>query len=68
MQHTLPRLDIPTFFIWGENDEFAPASLGRQLEPMLPRVRFKYIAEAGHQVQTDQPKIVADLMVDFFSA
>jgi pimeloyl-ACP methyl ester carboxylesterase len=68
MTHTLPRLTIPTMFIWGEEDNFAPASLGRELEKLLPNVPFRYIAEAGHQAQTDQPQVVAKLMADFFGS
>jgi pimeloyl-ACP methyl ester carboxylesterase len=68
MRNTLPKLTIPTIFIWGENDGFAPVELGRQLEKMLPNVKFHYVAKAGHQVQNDQPEIVSKLMMDFLSA
>lgn len=68
MTHTLPRLTIPAICIWGEQDNFAPASLGRELEKLLPNIPFKYIPNAGHQVQTDQPQVVAKLMTDFFSS
>ena len=66
MNHTLPRLTIPTMFIWGEQDNFAPAELGRQLEKLLPNVKFEYVSNAGHQVQNDQPELVGKLMMDFF--
>jgi pimeloyl-ACP methyl ester carboxylesterase len=68
MQHTLPRLTIPTLFIWGEDDQFAPVELGRELEKMLPNVSFKYVPKAGHQVQNDQPQVVSKLMMDFLCA
>jgi pimeloyl-ACP methyl ester carboxylesterase len=62
----LPRLTIPTRFIWGENDNFALPELGRQLEKVLPNVPFQYIPNAGHQVQNDQPEVVAQIMREFF--
>jgi len=68
MRNTLPKLTIPTICIWGENDGFAPVELGRQLEKMLPNVKFHYVAKAGHQVQNDQPQIVSKLIMDFLSA
>jgi len=68
MQHTLPRLKIPTLFIWGEEDRFAPVELGRELEKLLSHVPFKYIPNAGHQVQNDQPDLVGQLMIEFFSS
>jgi pimeloyl-ACP methyl ester carboxylesterase len=69
MRHTLPNLTqhIPTLVLWGENDNFAPVSMARKLEPMLPAAKFEYIAKAGHQVQNDQPQKVADLLDAFMS-
>jgi pimeloyl-ACP methyl ester carboxylesterase len=68
MRNTLPKLTIPTICIWGEDDGFAPVKLGRQLETMLPNVKFHYVAKAGHQVQNDQPEIVGKLIMDFLTA
>ena len=42
-----------------------PVALGRQLEKMLSNVKFHYVANAGHQVQNDQPQLVAKLMMGF---
>ena len=67
MRHTLPKLTIPAICIWGEDDGFAPVALGRQLETMLPNIKFHYVAHAGHQVQNDQPQLVAKLMMDFLA-
>jgi 2-hydroxy-6-oxonona-2,4-dienedioate hydrolase len=68
MRNTLPKLTIPTICIWGEDDGFAPVELGRQLEKMLPNIKFHYVAKAGHQVQNDQPQLVSKLIMDFLSA
>jgi len=68
MRDSLPRLTIPTICIWGEDDGFAPVELGRQLEKMLPKVKFYYVAKAGHQVQNDQPQLVSKLIMDFLGA
>ncbi len=53
MDHMLPRLTIPAMFLWGEQDNFAPVELGRQLEKLLPNFKFQYVPNAGHQVQND---------------
>ena len=68
MKDTLPNLNIPTIFIWGEEDRFAPATLGRQLEKVLPKVPFHYVPNAGHQAQNDQPAVVSKLMLDFLTS
>ena len=68
MTHTLPRLTIPAMFIWGEQDNFVPVELGRQLEKLLPNFKFQYVPNAGHQAQNDQPELVSKLMMDFYSS
>jgi pimeloyl-ACP methyl ester carboxylesterase len=67
MRGSLPALTkaIPTIFIWGENDPFALAETGRALEPLIPDVKFHWVAKAGHQVQTDQPRVCADIIRAF---
>jgi len=64
MHLSLPALAkvIPTIFLWGESDIFALPALGRELEGLLPDVKFHWVKNAGHQVQTDQPEIVAAIM------
>jgi pimeloyl-ACP methyl ester carboxylesterase len=68
MTHTLPRLQIPTIFVWGENDTFALPEIGRELEKLLPNIPFHYVPRAGHQVQTDQPEALVKLMTEHFLA
>lgn len=64
MRVTLPAVTkvIPTLFLWGEEDTFASPDIGRQLEKLLPDVRFIFVPKAGHQTQGDQPDLVADLV------
>jgi pimeloyl-ACP methyl ester carboxylesterase len=67
MRKSLPPLTkaIPTIFLWGENDSFALPETGRALEPLLPDVKFHWVTKASHQVQTDQPKVCADIIRAF---
>lgn len=64
MRASLPEITklIPTIMIWGEEDVFAVPDLGRELEALLPDVKFHWVPKAGHQVQTDRPEIVAELV------
>lgn len=66
MKETLPKLAIPAMFVWGADDSFAPASMGRELEKLLPNIPFHFIPDAGHQAQTDQPRVVNQMVVDCF--
>ena len=67
MRETLPWVTelIPTIFLWGQNDHFASPEYGKQLEKMLPHVPFHWIPNAGHQVQSDQPELVAGIVRKF---
>lgn len=67
MKHTLPILTqhIPSIFLWGDSDPFAIPETGRQLEKMLPDVKFHWVKGAGHQVQTDQPDESARIIREF---
>jgi pimeloyl-ACP methyl ester carboxylesterase len=67
MRQSLPRLTkaIPTIFIWGEGDTFALPATGRSLEVLLPDAKFHWIPNAGHQVQTDKPDLVANIIRTF---
>lgn len=67
MTSSLPQVSklLPTIMIWGENDIFAPPEYGRKLEPLLPDVKFHWIPNAGHQVQTDRPDVVAEIVRAF---
>lgn len=64
MRTSLPILakNIPTVFIWGHNDIFAIPESGRALEKAVPDIKFYWLDSAGHQVQTDQPEKVAEIV------
>ncbi len=62
----LPKLAIPTKFIWGKLDTFAPPSLGEQLAKLIPNIGMEFVDGAGHQCQTDKPDVVNKLVIDHF--
>lgn len=67
LRESLPRLTahIPSIFIWGAEDPFSLPETGHKIEPLLPSVKFHWITDAGHQVQTDQPAKVAAIIGEF---
>ena len=34
----------------------------------MPEIKFHWVKNAGHQVQTDQPEIVAEIVDNFIKA
>jgi pimeloyl-ACP methyl ester carboxylesterase len=51
----LPRLSVPTVFVWGERDPFMPVEEARRVAARIPGAQFVLIPDAGHLVTSDQP-------------
>ena len=65
----LDRLEIPGLCLYGRNDQILPVEdLGYKVEDALPNIQFFYPDDCGHQGQTDQPELFAQLMVEFFGS
>ena len=59
------RIDLPALLIWGERERvFIPETL-EGMEEWVPDLRIAKIAGAGHFVQTDEPEIVNQILIDF---
>lgn len=61
----LDKLAIPIVYLFGKEDTFAGIENAYLQEEVLPNVQFFYVAEAGHQVQSDQPEIVHQVFLEF---
>ena len=61
----LPRIDVPTLIIHGDQDRLIPSRHGRVLASRIPRAHFELIKDAGHILSTDQPEVCCRLMLDF---
>jgi pimeloyl-ACP methyl ester carboxylesterase len=61
----LHRIRIPTLFLWGAHDGFAPLAYGRNYCAALPGAKFEEIAEAGHFPHMEQPEAVARRVIEF---
>jgi pimeloyl-ACP methyl ester carboxylesterase len=63
----LDVLDIPAIYLYGKNDAILPVEdLGYRVEDALPRIQFFYPDDCGHQGQTDQPELFAQVFIEFF--
>jgi pimeloyl-ACP methyl ester carboxylesterase len=67
MTTSLPAITkhIPTIFVWGNQDQMCPVPVGHQIEKLLPDVKWYFIDGAGHQVQTDQPERLGQIITEF---
>lgn len=63
----LPRIDVPTRILWGEDDTFQLVKYGERLADDIPDARMIRIANARHFVMFDQPDEVAEQLQDFLA-
>jgi pimeloyl-ACP methyl ester carboxylesterase len=63
---SLPRIDVPTLVICGQDDELMPLRYSQYLADHIPRARLEVIPEAGHMVMLEKPGEVASALRDFF--
>ncbi|NJD51445.1 MAG: alpha/beta fold hydrolase [Candidatus Methanoperedens sp.] len=62
----LPALEVPIFILYGENDIWLAPEMIR-IKNELPNAHIRAIPECSHFLQEDQPEIVSELLVEFFS-
>lgn len=61
-------IELPTLLIWGEKEiVFTPATT-ENFDEWVPNLTIEKIARAGHFVQTDQPDLVNDALLNFLRA
>ncbi len=63
----LPKINVPTLVVWGENDELIPLECGRQYAEGIPGSELRTISECGHFVHLDQPARLANALGEFIS-
>lgn len=63
----MARLPIPTLFVWGDADAFAPPSSGQDMATRMPEAHAEVIPDAGHLPYLDQPDAVADSITGFLA-
>ncbi|MGY6655533.1 alpha/beta fold hydrolase [Amycolatopsis sp. TRM77291] len=63
----LGRVATSTLIVWGQDDQWLPASYAREYGDRIPGSEVKVIPGAGHNVHEDDPAQVNPLLVKFLS-
>jgi pimeloyl-ACP methyl ester carboxylesterase len=64
-----PRLGVvasPTLLVFGDRDPVAPVRVGEHLEAHLGRARLEIVAGATHDLEAEQPDVLASLIEAHF--
>jgi pimeloyl-ACP methyl ester carboxylesterase len=59
--------DVPTLFIWGENDPIIPAKHGRAAQKEIPGSRLELFPDAGHFPYKSDPLRFVEALGEFIS-
>jgi pimeloyl-ACP methyl ester carboxylesterase len=59
LQEAMARLEVPTRFVWGDQDRLAASSIGEDLARRMSDGQITVIEDAGHMPHFDQPGAVA---------
>ena len=60
--HLLPRVDVPTLVVWGEQDRIVPVSAGERIVEAMPNVRLEVIEGSGHLPHIEKPERVIPML------
>jgi pimeloyl-ACP methyl ester carboxylesterase len=58
----LKDVEQPVAIVWGENDPFLPATMGRRLRATIPNATLDIIPDARHFIPEEAPRRVADAL------
>jgi len=59
------NITIPTLVLWGRQDTTVPLEDGKKLSKDIPTAKLVIIEDSGHNIQEEQPKDVARLIIGF---
>ncbi len=60
----LEQLDVPTHFIWGDNDAFEKPKTGLEKAKVISNHTFKVVHEAGHLPWLDRPDECVEAIIE----
>ena len=65
IEFAIPRVEVPTLLIWGEQDSFQVVEVLDDLEQFVPRFTLKRIPEGSHWIVYEQPALINRLIREF---
>jgi pimeloyl-ACP methyl ester carboxylesterase len=68
IREPMASLRVPTLFVWGDRDSFAPPSSGQEIAARMPDARVHVLPGVGHLPQLDEPKALAAAFAPFLRA
>jgi pimeloyl-ACP methyl ester carboxylesterase len=67
MGEDIVQLEVPTLFVWGDQDAQARPSIGAGFIRRMREAKLTIVDDAGHMPQLDQPKAIATIVRPFLA-
>lgn len=64
----LPRVNVPTFMLWGERDSEAPVALAQEAAKLIPHASLAILPGVGHNVHLERPDLFYGQVARFIRA
>ncbi|HUX20578.1 MAG TPA: alpha/beta hydrolase [Spirochaetia bacterium] len=65
VEELLPRLDLPTLILWGDDDRVLRPNWAREFARRISGSRLSIVANSGHMPQFENPAAVAEQISEF---
>lgn len=63
----LPKIDIPTRIMWGQDDPIHRVDFSDRLDDYFTNCHFSSVPDTGHFVHYEQPELTNEAVTEFFS-
>ena len=67
MANDLPKINIPTALIWGENDKVTPPEVANEFHKLLPNSDLFWLKKCGHAPMMEYPDEFNVIVEKWFS-
>ncbi len=65
---TLPKIQVPSRFLWGRHDPVLPAAWSDRLDDYFVAPEIEIAEEAGHFVHYERPDLASNKIIEFFQS
>jgi pimeloyl-ACP methyl ester carboxylesterase len=65
LRERVREVRVPTLVLFGTEDGLYPPEMGRTYRELMPNCSFVLVYDAAHEIGSDRPEAVADLVGDF---
>lgn len=63
----LPKIDVPTLLVWGENDSAVPLRIAIEMKALIPNSTLSILDKVGHNAHLENPHLFYGIIKNFLT-